>query len=85
MKFQSPRPLRGATRKASSDIGLKLAFQSPRPLRGATGPGCHHSSQKRDFNPRAPYGARLLWYESEWDYTTISIPAPLTGRDSKNA
>ena len=37
------------------------------------------------FNPRAPYGARLLVSQSTAETMTISIHAPHMGRDSKNA
>ena len=54
-------------------------FQSTRPIRGAT-PG--PILQRRDFNPRAPYGARLQGGQLFQGRVGISIHAPHTGRDS---
>ena len=55
-------------------------FQSTRPIRGATlllvvWPG------RQDFNPRAPYGARLAAKTRHPAWDCISIHAPHTGRD----
>ena len=77
--FQSPRPLRGATRIRAFLVSLP-AFQPTRPLRGATissrailaaseisthaplagrdGETISDHANHRDFNPRAPCGAR---------------------------
>ena len=79
-KFQSTRPLRGATASASADLIVPL-FQSTHPLRGATKKATQVQPARRisihaplagrderglptdragskDFNPRAPCGAR---------------------------
>ena len=55
--FQSTRPLWGATPERGNTIGQN-AFQSTRPLWGATLPEYAESGLHRDFNPRAPCGAR---------------------------
>ena len=55
--FQSTRPARGATYQA--DIAkYNEAFQSTRPARGATGTAKMPKQYCKDFNPRAPRGAR---------------------------
>ena len=41
--------------------GKPPRFQSTRPIRGATQAGPVRRSCRKDFNPRAPYGARRLW------------------------
>ena len=58
-----------------------LEFQSTRPARGATRKGICSELRTRDFNPRAPRGARHP--PEEYDYTVdgISIHAPREGRD----
>ena len=70
-KFQSTRPLRGATRLSVTLWQCLTAFQSTRPLRGATPSRPGRRYLTRDFNPRAPCGARLLlfqWAEVRADF-----------------
>ena len=82
-KFQSTRPIRGATQEP--DLGtVATTFQSTRPIRGATGGTGPPLQGERYFNPRAPYGARLKSFARSVQLG-ISIHAPHTGRDSKNA
>ena len=57
-KFQSTRPLRGATLPAYINLIAEHTFQSTRPLRGATGTRLPPRYSGRYFNPRAPCGAR---------------------------
>ena len=124
-QFQSTRPLRGATHRGKIFYGINK-FQSTRPLRGATGTVCclsqnisisiHAPLAGRDqhlahflppirhfnprapcgarqsssyavrsasyFNPRAPCGARPETINAETTDDTISIHAPLAGRDT---
>ena len=79
-KFQSTRPLRGAT-----VVALPLAgswrFQSTRPLRGATLMAPVENVVETNFNPRAPCGARRRLYPRGPVAVSISIHAPLAGRD----
>ena len=127
--FQSTRPLRGATTRAATVLGidtisihaplagrdvsppparqlspsdfnprapcgarltlwsfsyLSLTFQSTRPLRGATRPGTTAATNKLNFNPRAPCGARQAVPQPHPGSKTISIHAPLAGRDAPN-
>ena len=56
--FQSTRPARGATVAQSLLLSVELTFQSTRPARGATNLTTVARSEKMDFNPRAPRGAR---------------------------
>ena len=58
-QFQSTRPIRGATLTPPGIYQASAVFQSTRPIRGATILCCLTSSGLWDFNPRAPYGARL--------------------------
>ena len=56
-------------------------FQSTRPIRGAT-PFLYTLPLPRlYFNPRAPYGARLIAGNRFTVFSSISIHAPHTGRD----
>ena len=57
--FQSTRPIRGATVVLLPLICPVLVFQSTRPIRGATSLSDWSIIRHRNFNPRAPYGARL--------------------------
>ena len=58
MKFQSTRPIRGATPMGASTTS-PIGFQSTRPIRGATILHTALPYNRQHFNPRAPYGARL--------------------------
>ena len=83
-KFQSTRPIRGATQAKSDRIAAEQ-FQSTRPIRGATD-GTHRLEQKvKDFNPRAPYGARQVRIIKAHQSPIISIHAPHTGRDWRSS
>ena len=57
--FQSTRPSRGATWLWTITAGRWLRFQSTRPSRGATRRWTMPGKITRNFNPRAPRGARL--------------------------
>ena len=56
-------------------------FQSTRPLRGATSMSHFAPSTVSYFNPRAPCGARLRHQRKYLETGSISIHAPLAGRD----
>ena len=56
--FQPTRPLRGATVNTGNFV-TDCAFQPTRPLRGATETSCQDGYTTKNFNPRAPCGARL--------------------------
>ena len=57
ISFQPTRPLRGATSTPGIEP-ITRRFQPTRPLRGATKPQAPSSAPPRNFNPRAPCGAR---------------------------
>ena len=56
-EFQPTRPLRGATPQSAFTCCVSV-FQPTRPLRGATKRNRRQIRKQRDFNPRAPCGAR---------------------------
>ena len=58
-KFQSTRPMRGATSCHSRKTAAEI-FQSTRPMRGATTIWRYVRHDLSDFNPRAPCGARQM-------------------------
>ena len=58
-----------------------VIFQSTRPIRGATLLAACKHILRNNFNPRAPYGARLGRVSRSAGKGTISIHAPHTGRD----
>ena len=78
--FQSTRPLRGATDWWWLSTAFST-FQSTRPLRGATLLVVGLTPRRRHFNPRAPCGARPARGPSRRGCRSISIHAPLAGRD----
>ena len=80
-RFQSTRPIRGATPKALQIRG-DVRFQSTRPIRGATTSSIGASCLSINFNPRAPYGARHVASVAVNHAVSISIHAPHTGRDA---
>ena len=81
--FQSTRPIRGATLNAIVGFIFNTLFQSTRPIRGATGKKTQYHLPRINFNPRAPYGARLIWDNRDFKHMDISIHAPHTGRDPR--
>ena len=82
--FQSACPLRGTTTKNFSTIQDYL-FQSACPLRGTTGSTLRfRTNSPRDFNPRAPCGARRSTPRSQSRVFFISIRVPLAGHDKRH-
>ena len=57
-RFQSTRPIRGTTSRTTTRPAISPAFQSTRPIRGTTKGLIRHVNLIKNFNPRAPYGAR---------------------------
>ena len=83
-RFQSTRPVRGATgtRLPPRYSGRYFNPRAPcgaRPLHGTS-----FHKMPRYFNPRAPCGARPMTKEALLQYKDISIHAPRAGRDSMN-
>ena len=81
LKFQSTRPSRGATFFSREQIFDVCIFQSTRPSRGATETVSVARVHADHFNPRAPRGARRLAENRVGHGESISIHAPLAGRD----
>ena len=79
--FQSTRPIRGAT-KAVQQRGVHgiISIHAPHTGRDASISSAN-SITAFDFNPRAPYGARLCQLPHSVVTDAISIHAPHTGRD----
>ena len=83
VRFQSTRPIRGATpgcpvsRYANHNFNPRAPYGA---RRSAPSPG---SSRSTNFNPRAPYGARRSRLPRARHLQTISIHAPHTGRDHR--
>ena len=82
-RFQSTRPVWGATSRNSLSGCSTSRFQSTRPVWGATGRRLPRPSCCRNFNPRAPCGARRCHVAPPLDVDRISIHAPRVGRDCK--
>ena len=74
-------PRVGRDSKAQSCRQRQQLFQSTRPVWGATGGGISYLSQCNHFNPRAPCGARLRFFQPVNFDVDISIHAPRVGRD----
>ena len=83
IQFQSTRPLRGATGLPSCHFS-KCGFQSTRPLRGATAFDFPNVRQQINFNPRAPYGARLTSLASKPRKLAFQSTRPLRGATSRS-
>ena len=78
--FQSTLPLRGATSLNQPDKFI-FSISIHAPLTGSDGLLGRECSLLSHFNPRSPYGERLLREQEEMDGQGISIHAPLTGSD----
>ena len=80
MRFQSTRPVWGATRQQSAHKAMTYSF-NPRAPCGARP---HQSRRRRGvgrFNPRAPCGARPQCWQAGDTGSPVSIHAPHAGRD----
>ena len=74
-------PRVGRDSRRSKSCATRQGFQSTRPVWGATRPLDYPASFCRDFNPRAPCGARPYTQRSISSPPNISIHAPRVGRD----
>ena len=74
-------PLAGRDEHTTVSPFTRSLFQSTRPLRGATAANAAFSVRPFYFNPRAPCGARRWSFVESSTKATISIHAPLAGRD----
>ena len=84
LQFQPTRPLRGAT------IGFVIirerqGISTHAPLAGRDALVASGRGDRKDFNPRAPCGARHRGLEVSGAQITISTHAPLAGRDQNDA
>ena len=80
-RFQSTRPVWGATRLLTHSFKRGSLFQSTRPVWGATMRTGYQVGVRRYFNPRAPCGARRSGGSGVPLLPIISIHAPRVGRD----
>ena len=78
-------PHAGRDLLSHSGVAFFCRFQSTRPMRGATLHAQSDHQQERDFNPRAPCGARHRPQHLPAAESTISIHAPHAGRDKSAA
>ena len=76
--FQSTLPLRGATGSLFNGLD-KLLFQSTLPLRGATRGWIPVPGGLTDFNPRSPYGERLIGPPFGYLFYKFQSTLPLRG------
>ena len=80
-EFQSTRPAWGATnRPRRGDCGEPISIHAPR--MGRDSQKLLELHRIRDFNPRAPHGARPSYPLKQAVKVLISIHAPRMGRDS---
>ena len=79
--FQSTHPLRGATVKSCCTQSITRSFQSTRPLRGATKRATTAKKKVVKFQSTRPLRGATVFAELERNMTSISIHAPLAGRD----
>ena len=77
-RFQSTRPVRGATGEGQS-VDMYGLFQSTRPVRGATVKPMVYFRYSKDFNPRAPCGARLSVVSTSIWPETFQSTRPVRG------
>ena len=78
--FQSTLPLRGATyQNIPTKVLTGISIHAP--LTGSDGDLVWPGERTCDFNPRSPYGERLLPKRQPVGSKLISIHAPLTGSD----
>ena len=80
--FQSTCPARGTTQSRIKTTAFSV-FQSTCPARGTTGVEIEPLPVIRDFNPRAPRGARLQEREKAGHGHGISIHVPREGHDAR--
>ena len=82
-QFQPTRPLRGATGELFSLPLADYHISTHAPLAGRDVSSVHFSARTRNFNPRAPCGARLIFIFFYSFFCNISTHAPLAGRDGR--
>ena len=80
-EFQPTRPLRGATLAVRKRLKPASRFQSTRPLRGATLAASHARWRHTEFQSTRPLRGATTMRLIDADALSISIHAPLAGRD----
>ena len=82
--FQSTRPIRGAT-KTDNDIrpGISISIHAPHTGRD-TSRARHTAHNDKDFNPRAPYGARPQHGEKQRQHQEFQSTRPIRGATTIN-
>ena len=80
-EFQSTCPARGTTCESNFGHRTETLFQSTCPARGTTIAANARAPRHKDFNPRAPRGARPRSMMTVDDSLTISIHVPREGHD----
>ena len=81
-RFQSTRPIRGATSKCFVFIRKASVFQSTRPIRGATRKTSWTMCRRAGFQSTRPIRGATQSAHYQSPFLHISIHAPHTGRDS---
>ena len=77
-KFQSTRPVWGATQSGGRPRrGECISIHAPR--MGRDSAYCRYAPRPTDFNPRAPYGARLIRRVFPWRATSFQSTRPVWG------
>ena len=80
--FQSTRPIWGATVRITLAGRDYIEFQSTRPIWGATQVDRAGDVRRKNFNPRAPYGARHGRKEWEIGVSPFQSTRPIWGATS---
>ena len=78
-------PHTGRDVKPSIMVDTAGRFQSTRPIRGATPAPAEREIPHKEFQSTRPIRGATAWFPPGAAQKTISIHAPHTGRDSKNA
>ena len=82
-RFQPTRPLRGATNADLLSIYSLGIISTHAPLAGRDELALLAGIKIKDFNPRAPCGARRGVSSTQHSHKRISTHAPLAGRDCR--
>ena len=77
-------PRAGCDQAAATKKGFMSEFQSTRPVWGATRSPMWRSCSSRYFNPRAPCGARLLWFKYSTEFIYFNPRAPCGARRTEH-
>ena len=84
LRFQSTRPIRGATRESKNDSYRAKNF-NPRAPYGARLASVSLAVCSLNFNPRAPYGARLNPYKLIFVFGKFQSTRPIRGATAEES